>query len=255
MKVYEEALVDPHGVTIRTYTDRWESFAVHVCIGSARRMYLLRPSCYVRGEWTAIPEGELPTKKYQLSPNLLAASKTVHAEAVSLLWEQPFIFTDVEGLHAFLLSLRPETISRLRDITLLQGGWINKKGLQAFVLLRDAPFLENFRFDCKIRSDVRLRSAIPKEASMGEQIANKLYSNCHPFLKAIAEHRGADSILKVLKFNPEDFKNNYYDHVAGRWVRDDWSQERQDRILEALEKELKTIMGRKVVPRFPRPRY
>lgn len=255
MKVYEEALVDPHGVTIRTYSDRWESFAVHVCTGNIRRMYLIQPSCYVRGKWTAIPADEIPTKKYQLSPNLLAASKTVHAEAVSLLWEQPFIFSDVQGLHSFLLLLRPETISRLRDITVIRAGWINQKCLQAFVLLRDAPFIENFRFDCKIRPDIRLRSAIPKEESMAEQLATKLYSNCYPFLRTIAEHRGEDSILKVLKFTQEEFKNNYYDHMTNGWVRDDWSQERQDKILKALEKQLKTIMNRKVVPKFPKSRY
>lgn len=218
-------------------------------------MYLIQPSCYVRGEWTAIPADEIPTKKYQLSPNLLAASKTVHAEAVSLLWEQPFIFTDVQGLHAFLLLLRPETIARLRDITLLRAGWINQKNLQAFVLLRGAPFLENFRFDCKIRPDIRLRSGIPKEQSMGEQLAKKLYSNCYPFLKELVRHRGPESILKVLKFNQEEFKNNYYDHVANAWVRDDWSKERQDKILEALRKELDIALNRKVVPRFPRSRY
>ncbi|KAH8751606.1 hypothetical protein F5883DRAFT_207661 [Diaporthe sp. PMI_573] len=139
LKVYEEALVDPHGVTIRSYSDKWESFPAHVSVSNIRSPYYLTPKWYVRGKWTTVPDNELPKKKNRLSPNLLAASKTVHAETVSLLWTQPFLFTDVQGLHAFLLMLKPETISRLRDITILQHGWTNHKILPAFVLLRHAP--------------------------------------------------------------------------------------------------------------------
>jgi hypothetical protein len=255
LKIYQEALVDPHGLTIRSYTDRWETFAVHVSISNVKSPHNPTPKWYFRGKWTDVPANELPKKKNQLSPNLLAASRTIHYEAASLLWTQPFLFTDVQGLHAFLMMLRPVTISRLRDITILRAGWVNQKILPAFVQLRDAPFLENLRIDCRIRADIRPRSGVTKEVSIGQQLATKIYSNCHPFLKALVKHRGEEAILEVFKFTREEFSNNYYDHMAGRWVRDDWSQDREDKILEAVVAELKEIMGRTVHPRWPRSRW
>lgn len=257
MKVYEEALVDPHGVNMRTYVDRWESFPVHVCIKEVRPRHSLspNPSCYIRGQWTKLDDGTVPQKKYQLSPNLLATCKTVHDEAVSLLWTQPFIFADVNGLHSFLLMLRPETISRLRDITLLWYGWINNRCLQAFVLLRDAPLLQNLRLDCTVRPNMRLRSGVPKEVAIGQQLASKIYRDCYPFLKALVKHQGPESIVRVFKFHREEFKNSYYSPATSSWVGEGWSQTRQDKILEAMLAEINTIMSRKIVPRFPRSRY
>ncbi|KAG6358394.1 hypothetical protein INS49_014278 [Diaporthe citri] len=257
LKVYEEALVDPHGVNIRTYSDDWESFPVHVCLNDVRDRYVstLKRSCYVRGQWTQIDVDAVPKKKYQLSPNLLASCKTVHDEAVSLLWTQPFIFADVIGLHYFLLMLRPETISRLRNITLMRFAWISNRCLQAFVLLRDAPLLQNLRLDCTVRPKRSVRSGVPREVAVGQQLASKLYRDCHPFLKALVKQQGPESILRVLKFHRDEFKNGYYSHTTNGWVEDDWSQARQDQILEAMLAKLNTIMSRKVVPRFPRSRY
>ncbi|KAK7729304.1 hypothetical protein SLS63_006177 [Diaporthe eres] len=257
LKVYEEALVDPHGVNIRTYSDRWESFPVHVSLKDIGDRYSsFRPrSCYVRGQWTKIDDGAVPKKKYQLSPNLLATCKTVHDEAVSFLWTQPFIFADVHGLHSFLLMLRPATISRLRDITLLKYGWINNRCLQAFVLLRDAPLLQNLRLNCTVRPNIRVRSGVPKEVGIGQQLATKLYRDCYPFLKALSQHQGPESILSVFKFHRDEFKSSYFNPATVSWVEDSWSQARQDNILAAMIAELNTIMSRKIVPRFPRSRY
>ncbi|KAL2276072.1 hypothetical protein FJTKL_01358 [Diaporthe vaccinii] len=257
LKVYEEALVDPHGVNIRTYSDRWESFPVHVSLNDVRGGYVsgLNRSCYVRGQWTKIDDDAMPKKKYQLSPNLLATCKTVHDEAVSFLWTQPFIFADVHGLHAFLLMLRPATISRLRDITLLKYGWINNRCLQAFVLLRDAPLLQNLRLNCTVRPNIRTRSGVPKEVGIGQQLATKLYRDCYPFLKALAQHQGPESILSVFKFHRDEFKSSYFNPATVTWVEDSWSQARQEKILAAMIADLNTIMSRKIVPRFPRSRY
>lgn len=257
MKVYEEALVDPHGVNIRTYSDRWENFPVHVCIKDVKTRVPSSPNprCYVRGEWTELADGAVPKNKFQLSPNLLAASKTVHDEAVSLLWTQPFIFADVQGLHSFLLMLRPETIFRLRDITLLWYGWVNNKCLQAFVLLRDAPLLQNLRIDCNIRPDIRTRSGVAREVSVGEQIASKLYRDCYPFLKALVKQQGPGAILDVIKFHKDEFQRNWFNYNTHTWNHSDWSQERQDKILEAMDAELKAIMSRKIAVKFPRSRY
>lgn len=257
MKVYEEALVDPHGVNIRTYSDRWESFPVHVSLNDVRGGYVsgLNRSCYVRGQWTKIDDDAMPKKKYQLSPNLLATCKTVHDEAVSFLWTQPFIFADVHGLHSFLLMLRPATISRLRDITLLKYGWINNRCLQAFVLLRDAPLLQNLRLNCTVRPNIRTRSGVPKEVGIGQQLATKLYRDCYPFLKALSQHQGPESILSVFKFHRDEFKSSYFNPATVSWVEDSWSQARQEKILAAMIAELNTIMSRKIVPRFPRSRY
>lgn len=252
MKVYEEALVDPHGVNIRAYSDKYESVAVHVRNDIHPGVSWLNPSSYVRGKWTAVPRDKLPKKKYQLSPNLLAASKTVHDEAASLLWTQPFIFNRVVTLHTFLLMLRPETISRLRDITILSGGWNSSKCLPAFMLLRDAPFLRNLRLDCRMRSDVRVWGRVPNEADAGERLAENLYRDCYPFLKTLVQQRGAESILSVIKFSPDEFEQRYLDSSTNTWVRKNWSKSQKDKIMEVFTAELNTIMSRKIVPKIPR---
>lgn len=254
MKVYEEALVDPHGVNLRGYSDKYESVAVHVRadVNTGTYRWLFHPHCYIRGKWDRIPDGEKPKKKYQLSPNLLAASKTVHDEAASLLWAQPFIFNRVVTLHSFLLQLRPETISRLRDITILSGGWNNNRCLQAFVLLRDAPLLRNLRIDCRIRSEIRVWTGVPREATVGRQLAENLYKDCYPFLRALVQHRGDESILSVIKFSKEEFTQNYLDPNTNAWTRKNWTKAQKERILEVFSAELNTIMSRKIVPKIPR---
>lgn len=255
MKVYEEALVDPHGVNIRAYWNSYENVPVHVHVRvnvNPGRYDWREPSCYIRGKWSKIPDGELPKKKYKLSPNLIAASKFVHNEAVSLLWAQPFIFANVSTLHSFLIMLRPETIARLRDITIISGGWNNNRSLPAFVLLRDAPLLQNLRLDCRIRTEVRIRSGLSRQAVIGEALAAKLYKDCYPFLKALVQSRGADAIRTVFRFNRDDLTKYIYDMATHTYVQDAWSQDREDKILEALAAELDSIMGRKIVPRVPR---
>lgn len=257
MKVYEEALVDPHGVNIRTYSDRWKTAPVHVCLNDVRGRYssVVGHSSYVRGQWTKIDGGAVPKKKYQLSPNLLATCKTVHDEAVSFLWTQPFIFTDVQGLFAFLHLLRRETVSRLRDITLLKYGWISNRCLQAFVLLQNAPFLQNLRLDCTVRPNRSVRAGVPKEVAIGQQLALKLYKDSYPFLEALVQHQGPQSILSVIKFHRNEFKSNYWNPATSTWENDAWSQDREEKIMAAMIAELNTIMDHKVVPRFPRFRY
>lgn len=254
LKVYEEALVDPYGVNIRAYSDKYQSVAVHVRGTVHPGLSWLHPFSYVRGKWTAVPRDELPRKKYQLSPNLLAASKTVHDEAVSLLWTQPFIFNRVVTLHTFLLMLRPETISRLRDITILSGGWNSSKCLPAFVLLRDAPLLRNLRLDCRIRSEVRVWGRVPSEADVGKRLAENLYKDCYPFLQTLVQQQGAESILSVIKFSSDEFEQRYLDTStsSNTWVRKNWSKSQKDKIMEIFTTELNTIMSRKIVPRIPR---
>lgn len=196
--------------------------------------------------------GEMPKKKYRLSTNLLAACKPVYHEAVSLLWTQPFIFNNVVTLHQFLLMLRPETISRLRDITILSHGWNNTRCLQTFVLLRDAPLLQNLRLECNIRSDVRFRTEAPKEAVVGKQLAEKLYRDCYPFLKVLVQHRGVESIRKVIKFSNDEFTRHHLDANTNAWVRKVYSQASQEKILVAMTSELDTILNRKIAPKVPR---
>lgn len=249
MKVYEEALVDPHGVNITTFSNRFENIAVHVHPTRNSSMRYARFGCYVRGQWTHVFSADFPDKKYQLSPNILAASTTIHQEAVSLLWKQPFIFNSIDGLHAFLLTLRPETIARLRDITLLTRGWdTNTRAFQAFVLLRDAPLLQNLRIDCRISPDNRTwHHKHASDVESGNRLAARFYRGSHPFLKELIKHQGFDSILKVFKFTRDEFNTRHFDAATNGWVFTRWSEARESRILDAMIAELKVIMDTKIV--------
>ncbi|KAL1869632.1 hypothetical protein Daus18300_005487 [Diaporthe australafricana] len=248
LKVYEEALVDPHGVHITTFSNKWESTAAHVHpTRSSTSRYGLSFGCYVRGQWSQVFSGNFPLKKYKLSPNILAASKTIHGEAVDILWTQPFIFDCTDSLHEFLLMLRPETIAQLRDITLGARGWdTNARAFQAFVLLRNVPLLQNFRLTSRIRMDSRSFNSTSSEVEAGKRIAARLYKGSRPFLQELIKHQGFDSILKVFKFPRDEFNTRHFDAAAGNWVYSHWSQAREDKILEAISAELKVIMDAKI---------
>lgn len=172
---------------------------------------------------------------------------------MSLLWTQPFIFDDVKGLHSFLQLLSHKTISRLRDITLLWCDAVGNKCLLAFVLLRDAPLLRNLRFDSSICPVAHSPISASRD-SFGEKIATKLYRDCHPFLKALVKHQGPEAILQVIKFHKDEFKNNWYNYITNTWIRHDWSQEREDKVLKSMVDELNTIMSRKIAVKFRRSR-
>lgn len=164
------------------------------------------------------------------------------------------MFSDITALHTFLLMLRPETISRLRDITILASGWNSNRAFYSFVLLRDAPFLQNLRFDCRVRPETRLRSSGSKDVQIGQQLAAKIYKDCRPFLRALVKHQGAESVLKVFKFHQTEFTKYFFNAATSIWVHQDWSQETQDKALDAMMAELNTIMNRKILPRIPRSR-
>lgn len=251
MKIYEEALVDPHGVYIRTYDDKYEKIAVHVSPRFIDGTSYLDRKGYVKGVWKDIKMTELPTKKFKISPNLLATCKRVHNEAVSLLWKQPFIFADVHGLLSFLLPMSSTTIARLEDITILKHGWVMGRNTPAFLLLRDAVNLQNLRFDCVIRNAREYRYGTMNPAVLGEKLADRLFKDCHPFIKAFVKHRGAEALIKVLKFDKEEFKHRYW-NLAHTQNTDDWTEEKEQKALEAMVSQITTIMNRKTTPKFMR---
>ncbi|KUI56458.1 hypothetical protein VP1G_03785 [Cytospora mali] len=249
LKIYEEILVDPHGVYIRTYDDKYEKVAVHVSPRFIDGTTYRDRKGYVKGEWKELKKGDLPFNRYQLSPNILATCKTVHDEAVSLLWKQPFIFADVHGLLSFLLPLRPTTIARLEDITILKDGWVMGRNTPAFVLLRDAVNLKNLRFDCQIRGARDYRNASMAPALMGEKLADRFFKDCHPFLRSFMRHRGAEALIDVLKFGKEEFVHRYYS-FSQTYTTEDWSEEKEQKVMEAMVNQLKVIVKRKTTPKF-----
>ncbi|KAI3393298.1 hypothetical protein diail_4480 [Diaporthe ilicicola] len=240
LKIYEEALVDPHGVNIRTLYSPWEHVPVHTHPRQHSNV-----SCYVRGHWSKVPIKDIPKRKYQLSPNILGASKTIHEEAASLLWKQPFIFCNLTSLHLFLLLLRPESIAQLRDITILEHGWPNgHRAFPAFALLRQAPLLQNFRFAGRIVAVTGFARSFFSEERFGKRLAKKFYIESYPFVKELVKLRGEKAILDVFKFDRSEFEDRRW--VNGRWVNIDWSQAREEKILEAMIAEIKVAMQQKI---------
>lgn len=251
MKIYEEALVDPHGIYIRTYDDKYEKMAVHVAPRFIDGVTYLDRKGYVKGEWKDIKMTDLPTKRFKISPNLLATCKKVHDEAVSLLWKQPFIFADVHGLYSFLLPMDQVTISRLENITILKHGWVMGRTIPAFMRLRHATNLQNLRFDCVIRNAREYRHSSMGATKLGEKLADRIFKDCSPFIKDFVKHRGAEALAKVLKFDREEFKQRYWS-AHNNHGTDDWSEEKEKQVLEAMIDHITTIINRKSSPKFPR---
>lgn len=252
MKIYEEALVDPHGVYIRTYDDKYEKIAVHVSPRFIDGVTYHNRKGYVKGEWKEIRMADLPREKFKISPNLLATCKKVYDEAVSLLWKQPFIFADIHGLLSFLLPMDPTTISRLEDITILRQGWVMGRSTPAFILLRHAINLQNLRFDCVIRNAREYRFARSGPAQQGEKLADRLFRDCSPFIKAFVKHRGAEALAKVVKFDKEEFKQRYWSLNGHQPETDEWTEDKEKKALESLVNHITTIMNRKTSPKFSR---
>ncbi|ROW07209.1 hypothetical protein VMCG_03760 [Cytospora schulzeri] len=251
LKIYEEALVDPHGVYIRTYDDKYEKIAVHVSPRFIDGISYLDRKGYVKGVWKEIKMDDLPRKKFKISPNLLATCTHVHNEAVSLLWKQPFIFADVHGLLSFLLPMSPTTISRLEDITILKHGWVMGRNTPAFVLLRHAVNLRNLRFDCVIRNAREYRYGTMNPTVLGEKLADRLFKDCHPFIKEFVKHRGTEALVKVMKFDKEEFRHRYWS-TASTQNTDDWTEEKEEKALKSMVSQITTIMNRKTTPKFLR---
>jgi hypothetical protein len=148
------------------------------------------------------------------SPDLLAVSKTIHAEAASFLYSQRFVVADNYALLTFLNQIGPQHASMLRELTI--QSWCSSRSHKsinypAMCLLSTSTSLESLNIDCSVGyfRDYGWRRNTRKTTECAVRVARKVFRDCHPWLQAVGRAKGnitagVDMIKIHAKKNFED---------------------------------------------------
>lgn len=151
---------------------------------------------------------ERPWGRGELTPALLATSRALYNEAAPILYGQRFVAHDGYALMAFLVGLRPETVARLRRVTMFNCANTrshSSTNLPAVALLRDAaaglehleiltPFLGRH-----IRYAGHSPDGKDRLASPVIRLARKIFRDFHPLLYAVMRAQGLHAAVDVVK--------------------------------------------------------
>ena len=205
--IYEIALTDVNGISIVSKTKAYRRTVCRAPIfDSECRRY--RQRTYTRGINGLVSEDgheELAPQERSLVPNILAVSKQIHKEAISVLYGQNFIIEDTDALHRFLgiIGLRnQQRLSSLNVHSFCEGR--NKKIINhcAFMSLAGATNLKTLRL-----SNDRFRYYDDAKG-----LARGMFCNAHFFFEAYgAAHGRRDAALDILELDDEifDYFNPY----------------------------------------------
>jgi hypothetical protein len=135
-------------------------------------------------------------ERTEFSPNILAVSKTIHAEAASFLYTQRIVVADTYALLTFLNQIGPQNASMLRELTI--QGWCSSRSHKsinypAMSLLAIATNLEKLNIACSVgyfRYYGGWRYSRGKTTECAVRVARKVYRDCHPWLEAVGRTRG-----------------------------------------------------------------
>lgn len=211
LKVYEFTLATPKGARLRRRT--FGPF-------SSRGWYKWEH------DTSAITGGRLcrPTVA------LLATCKMIEREALHVLYSQPLHFADVRTARHFLPSLRPTTLALLRDVTLsswnLGRGCLTRSVWNSIIIIHlcHVGKIRRLRIGGKIvpggdqasrDGDMAWRRAHCGQP-WGQLLAEGLYQEWSPFLRAMAYERGVDAVLRTLDLGDDCF----YDRFCGPYTYD-----------------------------------
>jgi hypothetical protein len=140
-------------------------------------------------------------------PNLLATSKAIYSEAAALFWGQHFYFADLTTMHNFLYRVRPETMTMIREATLI--AWQrNHKSMSMPVshLLGAATNLERFTiFDHVYTCSYRSQKGPAGDADRSRVVGKKLYRDFYPFIDVVIKSRGIEQLQKVFRLSDSNF--------------------------------------------------
>ena len=142
---------------------------------------------------------EQPANPARLIPSILRLCRTIHDEAISMLYvNNTFTFQDTTALHTFLANIRPNNIARLTSLTFKGYGW--RRGNQtpnfaALTLLSHATNLTRLHFDCRVTERGGPRKA-----------AAQLYKDgCH-WMEAVGIAKGkADAAVEMIEVLDANF--------------------------------------------------
>lgn len=152
--------------------------------------------------------------------NIMSVCKQMYDEAAPMMYAQPLVFTDVDGLFAFAAKLSPRTAKLLRSIEIRcwtptrsrksRGysaiGMLSAKGvtnLTSLFINCSMGYFTNRSYWGVVGRRQRKETPIPKK------IARKVYRDCHLWLEAMGSaHGDLYKGVEVLQLSGEMFTSS-----------------------------------------------
>jgi hypothetical protein len=270
--VYQHALIDPSGLHLRResfhrgllryrveHCPPWWCFSFYKGSGHDGFEHSNRLSDVASKATRANREATQPQKElwkpwFKMSPNLLATSKKVHAEAMPILYGQPLVFSDCEVMFDMLMLIGKDALAELRSITIAKwcsGNSRRSKNLPGLQILRNAPKLQHLSVDCIIGIDGSLwdRFNWPKkeaeyDAEFAKRLARRLYHDSYVLLDHMRRERGSRGWKDVLQLH----KDNYcpIKPLGPEFHGGVWTEARETRIRELVDDEIELLLEKNV---------
>lgn len=211
-KVYEYALSDPAGVYLTSKTKGYRRTTQRVHIQDCSPQYGNRWGRY-HGYNNSDGEDNEPSEPSSFVPNLLAVSKTIHAEAGSYLYSQRMSFSDNYALMAWLTQIGEQHIRMLKSVTIRAwcGGRAHKSiNFPAIAMLAPAIGLRELNIDCSIGYFSSYSWRNGKTQEIPHRIARKVFRDCYPLLEAFGKANGGmDVSVKLVSIAESNFSMNH----------------------------------------------
>jgi hypothetical protein len=172
-----------------------------------------------------------------VSPNLLAVSKTIYAEAASFLYGQRISVADNYTLLSFLNQIGRQHTSMLREVSIKK--WCSGRAhrsinFPAMTLLASATNLELLDIDCAFGYFSSYYGR--KKQSIPNRVARKAFRDCYPWFEAIGKEKGkADAAVEMIQIHESNFGRNY---SRGN----DVEEPEMDENLEGFRQELRRLL-------------
>lgn len=186
--------------------------------------------------------GQRPIPKdNNFAPNILAVSKTIHAEAAFLLYSRPIFVADNNALLTFLSQIGPRHSTLLKDITV--GSWCDTRShksinFPAMALLAQTTNLERLDIASPIGyfSYHSWRTGKPVEIAI--KVARHVFRDCYPWLESVGRAKGdIFAAIYLLELSEQNFEQALCTtDAAGR-------EKELEKQLEIYRKELERLLS------------
>jgi hypothetical protein len=188
-RIYELALCDEDAVYVSSKTKGYRRVAKR-CVRGDFGSQFNNYRYHNRNDNSQEEEEIEPTT---FSPNLLAVSKTIHAEAASFLYTQPITVADNYALLTFLNQIGPQHASMIREITITS--WCFSRSHKsinypAMSMLGAITNVERLNINCSVGYFRYYSWNRAKKIACAVRVARKIFRDCHPWLEAIGQAKG-----------------------------------------------------------------
>lgn len=205
------------------------------------------------------PDESLPSTR---NVALLRASKTVHAEAVGILYGQRLVFEDILGLQTFLTNLHPSRIGLLRDVALAFRNQSHEKTNhlmpRVFSLLAGADNLVTLCPDITDTKSLSFKlsnsflhadattSVADWDLAVARSLAAEVYRQIFTYLRWAVPTLGIDKVMEVLDVFWKVFQFGLCairaESMPAHVRKAEWTEEREVALRKAMGQEIERLV-------------